>query len=927
MAEGDSLHFVASTEGRLSALRKSDGVRIWYRRDLGPVWAPPVVWEEQLIVADAWGLVRSLRVDTGGENWSFKRTGGGRCVLVQAGSLLYVSAADGWLYALESDGREQWRVRTGKGGALGVAVRAGRVYTRSSNGWLSLDSTTGRHIFERDLGVLVTTAPSVIDGQLIVATGDGYVRSYIPDDGELSWRAWLGAQLVSPPVGAGDYLMCVADNGYLYALSARDGQIAWRRRVHGGTDGGAVMGAWGEIVVASGSGEMTGFDPMSGDVRWSVRVGSEKGIRVYATESGLWVLADDGHAHVFDPLSREYRPDKSGTTSWWEIFVDGSKTGYRYERVLSRPQGGWEIEVREADWRGGYRRSERGVSVRDDFHPISSWATQADGDQVVRERARWQSDVVVVEQTLAGYVQRDSAVAGESAVDRSVIWQKLAGEGRLLPDRSDSLRVFDWTTLQSYWIHMRMGAEEIVQGDKTLRIDVVQKGHEAYATTFWVNRVGRVLRVWQPARRVEQRLTDRFHAERWSPPAADKAIVLDRPIDSRSDLDWLVVELPDDAFDSGTWIAEDPWQRVYRDTTGRLLLRIERRQASPEPTRSHLDSAALRPYLSPSLYVHPNDSRVRAIVAQLEQHGDWDAWSVAMRIRRWVYDNMVPRDTNVRFKSSSEVMEDMEGTCSEYVVLYMALCRAAGIPVRASAGWVVGDGGKLVLHVWCQVYAGSWIDVDPTQDSEAIGAGYIKTGSGLLTLHGLRQLSAPLSRWMAAVDTLWTAEYGVKGRRYTRRATELFARAGEAERNFEDARAVALYHQVDRLPWNDRSAEALIQIARYRLRRGEWDDAQWALDRIMRQQSRGGHMDDALFYRAKLAEAQGDSAAAVRDWQALIRDFTDSEFADDALGQLAARAEQRDGCAAALRYYEQLREQYSRTGWAAVARSAIERCR
>ena len=166
--------------------------------------------------------------------------------------LLYVSAADGWLYALESDGREKWRVRTGKGGALGVAVRAGRVYTRSSSGWLSLDSATGRRIFERDLGALATTPPSVIDGRLIVATGDGYVRSHVLDDGESSWRAWLGARLVSPPVGAGDYLMCAADNGYLYALSARDGQIAWRRRVHGGTDGGAVMGAWGEIVVAFG---------------------------------------------------------------------------------------------------------------------------------------------------------------------------------------------------------------------------------------------------------------------------------------------------------------------------------------------------------------------------------------------------------------------------------------------------------------------------------------------------------------------------------------------------------------------------------------------------------------------------------------------------------------------------------------------------
>ena len=86
-----------------------------------------------------------------------------------------------------------------------------------------------------------------------------------------------------------------------------------------------------------------------------------------------------------------------------------------------------------------------------------------------------------------------------------------------------------------------MGAEEIMRGDRALRIDVVQRGHEAYATTFWVNRAGSVLHVWQPARKVEQRLTDQIHAERWSPPAADEAIVLDRPIERRSDLDWLVV--------------------------------------------------------------------------------------------------------------------------------------------------------------------------------------------------------------------------------------------------------------------------------------------------------------------------------------------------------------------------------------------------
>ena len=180
-------------------------------------------------------------------------------------------------------------------------MRAGRVYTRSSNGWLSLDSTTGRHIFERDLGVLVTTAPSVIDGQLIVATGDGYVRSYIPDDGELSWRAWLGAQLVSPPVGAGDYLMCVADNGCCMRCPLEMDRSLGEGGFMVAPTEARLWERGAKLLWLSGSGEMTGFDPMSGDVRWSVRVGSEKGIRVYATESGLWVLADDGHAHVFDP--------------------------------------------------------------------------------------------------------------------------------------------------------------------------------------------------------------------------------------------------------------------------------------------------------------------------------------------------------------------------------------------------------------------------------------------------------------------------------------------------------------------------------------------------------------------------------------------------------------------------------------------------
>ena len=75
---------------------------------------------------------------------------------------------------------------------------------------------------------------------------------------------------------------------------------------------------------------------------------------------------------------------------------------------------------------------------------------------------------------------------------------------------------------------------------------------------------------------------------------------------------------------------------------------------------------------------------------------------------------MIPRDTNVRLKSTLEVLQDMEGTCSEYAALYMALCRAAGIPARAAVGFLVGPAGELGLHIWTQVYVGEWIDLDPS---------------------------------------------------------------------------------------------------------------------------------------------------------------------------------------------------------------------
>ena len=110
-------------------------------------------------------------------------------------------------------------------------------------------------------------------------------------------------------------------------------------------------------------------------------------------------------------------------------------------------------------------------------------------------------------------------------------------------------------------------------------------------------------------------------------------------------------------------------------------------------------------------------------------------------------------------------------------------------------------------------------------------------------------------------------------------------------------------------------------------RRGELDDAEWALARLLQLGRRGEEGDDGLFYLARLADARQESHRARDYFVELVRDFPDGDLADEALGQLAERAREEGGCPQALPYYHRLREEYSRTGWASVADSAIEHCR
>jgi hypothetical protein len=107
-----------------------------------------------------------------------------------------------------------------------------------------------------------------------------------------------------------------------------------------------------------------------------------------------------------------------------------------------------------------------------------------------------------------------------------------------------------------------------------------------------------------------------------------------------------------------------------------------------------------------------------------------DAYAAACRIQGWVYGN-VEKKGLAALSNALEVLKKKEGDCSEHAVLFVALCRAAGIPARH----VVGIGysssmGGFGYHAWGEVYVGRWVAMDPTWGENLADATHVKFGVG-----------------------------------------------------------------------------------------------------------------------------------------------------------------------------------------------------
>ncbi len=186
--------------GEIMAVLPDSGVRVWGTQiaggrlgaayaDLNDITADPVVVGGTIYVGNQSGRVAAIAAQTGENRWT-AREGAYSPILVAGDALFFVS-----------DRNELLRLDAGSGARV----------------WGSELPLFERERPRRRKAVFTHFGPILAGGRLVVASGDGLIRFFSPESGELTGSIELRGGAAANPIVVDDTLLVVSGDGRLHA--------------------------------------------------------------------------------------------------------------------------------------------------------------------------------------------------------------------------------------------------------------------------------------------------------------------------------------------------------------------------------------------------------------------------------------------------------------------------------------------------------------------------------------------------------------------------------------------------------------------------------------------------------------------------------------------------------------------------------------
>jgi hypothetical protein len=199
---------------------------------------------------------------------------------------------------------------------------------------------------------------------------------------------------------------------------------------------------------------------------------------------------------------------------------------------------------------------------------------------------------------------------------------------------------------------------------------------------------------------------------------------------------------PNDLFKAG-----DPQSmKRLKEDTAEITVRSIR-----EPGTATGTTEVPPEFLASNSYIQCDDAKVVEF-ANAAAGEETDPWKVAVKMERWVYENLKKKNFSTLLASAAETAQTLSGDCTEHSVLLVGMARAKKIPARAVVGLLyVPALNAFGGHMWSEVHVnGQWVPLDATLGKGFAAAERIKFGE--TSFAGLG--NAPLEDFLSMAATL-----------------------------------------------------------------------------------------------------------------------------------------------------------------------------
>lgn len=449
--------------------------------------------------------------------------------------------------------------------------------------------------------------------------------------------------------------------------------------------------------------------------------------KIFAGHSALLLFCVFLQGPFLSFAGKTASPDETSFESWMGIFMEEVKVGHlhRFEERIRRKGKDLLKVVEESVVRvsrmGGnpvVLDSRQESVCRPDGRPLTSLFRVKMAQQTLDIKAEVGSREVAF--FMDGRLVKTLPAAGRLYVSSPL--KELAAQNRMRPGETARFKILDFFTqsLADCTLKVEKLEETLVRGRRMRLWRIHEQVDTAVPVSVeeWVDDEGCV---WKAVSRTAMLITTSLRMSREEalrPVSETYDIAFSTIIHSNMNIPapryvrQAVIRLsgpPPDRilafpFDDGS-------QEVLETSAGSITIQTSTvtmtERCSP---LLPFDRKDLRPFLIPSVFSPSGDPRVRQKAGEVVGK-EQNAWKAAQKIALWVRNNVTPT-YDVGFASADEVLKNLKGDCSEFTVLTVALCRAAGIPARAALGVTYAD-GFFAYHMWPEIFAGRWVNLDP----------------------------------------------------------------------------------------------------------------------------------------------------------------------------------------------------------------------